>query len=77
MSNQRGEIIIGAIVVMMVAMVTMMFVGMPMMHGGHQHCGDNPSARNDGHGTEAIQRAHECDKEQLPAPLQEKPSPAL
>jgi hypothetical protein len=78
MSNQRGEIIIGAIVVMMVAMVTMMFVGMPMMHGGHQHGGaDQKNMSNDGCCAEAIQRTHECDKELHPVPLQEKPAPAL
>jgi len=77
MSSQRGEIIIGAIVVMMVTMVTMMFVAMPMMHGGHQHCGDNPGARSDSRSAEGIPRAHECGKEEPPVPLQEKPSPAL
>ena len=78
MGNQRGEIIIGFMVVMMVAMMTMMFAGMPMMHGAHQHGGaGQKNVSNDGHCTEVIQRAHECDKEQPPAPLQEKPSPAL
>jgi hypothetical protein len=75
MGNQRGEIIIGFMVVMMVAMMTMMFVGMPMMHGSHHQGGaDQKNGRGDDHCTEVLQQTNERVKQQPPAPRQERPS---
>lgn len=37
MNNQRGEVVTGVMVVMM---VVMMFFVMPLMHGGHKDHGD-------------------------------------
>jgi len=39
MHNQRGEVVTGVMVVMMIVM--MIFGGMPMMHGGHRSEGDH------------------------------------
>jgi ABC-type nickel/cobalt efflux system permease component RcnA len=45
--NQRGEIVTGVMVVMMVAM--MIFGGMSMMHGGHRHADDQDMKAEDKH----------------------------
>jgi hypothetical protein len=59
MSDRKGEIVTGVMVVIMaVMMVVMMFGGMHMMHGDHKSEGDN--AR--------IEKKHQHDEETRPAP---------
>lgn len=45
MGNQRGEVVTGVMVVMMVGM---MFFGMSFMHGGHKDHGDRTYPVNNG-----------------------------
>ena len=59
--NQRGEIVTGVMVVMMVAM--MIFGGMSMMHGGHRHADradhqDMKAADKQDHQKEAMHEKH-------------------
>jgi hypothetical protein len=45
--NQRGEVVLGVMVVIMVVM--MFFGGMSMMHGGHRHAADQDRKVEDKH----------------------------
>jgi predicted metalloprotease len=65
--NQRGEVVTGVMVVVMV--VIMLFGGMSMMHGGHQHS-DNQDKRTENkhdHQKEGTHEKHNHNTEDSPA----------
>ncbi len=56
-SNQRGEVVTGVMVVIMCVM--MLFGGMHMMHGGHQSKGDHQQMeQNHYHNGDGTQNMH-------------------
>jgi hypothetical protein len=57
MRNQRGEVVIGVMVVIMCVM--MLFGGMHMMHGGHRSEGDHPQMeQKHNHDEDGTQHVH-------------------
>lgn len=55
-NNQRGEVIIGVMMIIMCAV--MLFGGMHMMHGGHRHSDDGNGRVEEKHDYRKVERHH-------------------
>jgi high-affinity Fe2+/Pb2+ permease len=72
MRNQRGEVVTGVMVVIMVVM--MLFGGMHMMHRGHQSEGDHGQVEQKHDHDKGVQHKHDNVDERAadPAPAEGK-----
>jgi len=71
MRNQRGEVVVGVMVVMMVVM--MIFGGTHMMHGGHRSEGDHRQMeQKHDHDEDGTQHTHNHAGGQDPIPSQDE-----
>jgi hypothetical protein len=67
MNNQRGEIFIGIMVIMMGVM--MLFGGMHMLHGEHRSDGDRAKIEHEHRRNEGMQHVHDNVDEQTADPV--------